>query len=811
MATEDRYQSMEAEPRLQSRWAELGIHQFNPQESGPIFAVDTPPTTVSGQIHIGHVFSYTQTDIAVRYHRMHGERVFYPFGYDDNGLPTERFTEQKLGITAREVGREAFIQACLALSAQVEERFERFWKRLGFSADWRLRYSTIDPRCRRIAQEDFLDLHERGLATRRLAPGLWCPECATALAQADVEDREDVPSIFVTLRFAGSTGEDIPVATTRPELLPACGAVFVHPDDPRYAHLIGSTVLTPLFGQPVPVLADRGAQRDKGTGAVMCCTFGDISDVRWWREHDLPLRIAITADGKMDDSAGPCAGLTIAAARAQIITDLAGAGLVVDRKDITHTVGVHERCGTPVEFQVTAQWFIELLAHREQLLEAGRAVAWHPPYMRARYESWIEGLAWDWSISRRRYHGVPFPVWYCDRCGAVVTARRADLPVDPTASAPPSPCPACGADTFTPDPDVMDTWATSSLTPRICASLAEELALPEQDMTDAFSPMAMRPNAHDIIRTWDFYTVARNLLRGDPIPWRDLVISGHGQDPAGKKLSKSKLKAAEDPTALIERWSADAVRYWTAGARTGADTILSEDAFRQGSRLATKLWNAARFVGMYAPLRPDAPSEGPTLTDRVLLHRLGRTVEQATAAMDEYDLFTARSVVERFFWSDLCDTYLELVKRRLADPGTEGHHAAARTLRTALLTTLKLFAPFLPHVTEEIYLRDFAEGADAVSIHVTAWPAGGDFPADPEAEQAGEAVHVVVDAVRRWKAEHNLSVGAPLSGLEIGAPSSLIVWLAAMQEDLHSITRAEQIRFTESESLTVAFDCGEDQ
>ncbi len=319
MATEDRYQHTEAEPRLQARWAELGIHHFDPQESGPIFTVDTPPTTVSGQIHIGHVFSYTHTDIAVRYHRMRGERVFYPFGYDDNGLPTERFTEQKLGITAREVGRKAFSEACLALSAQVEERFEQFWRRLGFSADWRLRYSTIDERCRRIAQEDFLDLQARGLATRRLAPGLWCPECATALAQADVEDREDVPAVFVTLRFACPNGSFIPVATTRPELLPACGAVFVHPEDSRYTSLIGSTVVTPLFGRTVPVLADRGAQPDKGTGAVMCCTFGDISDVRWWREHNLPLHIAITPEGKMDDSAGPYAGLTIAAARAKIV------------------------------------------------------------------------------------------------------------------------------------------------------------------------------------------------------------------------------------------------------------------------------------------------------------------------------------------------------------------------------------------------------------------------------------------------------------------------------------------------------------
>ncbi|HEY8285966.1 MAG TPA: valine--tRNA ligase [Chloroflexota bacterium] len=793
MTTEDRYQFQEAESRLQARWAELGIYQCDPQAAGPIFSVDTPPPTVSGHIHIGHVFSYTQADIVIRYHRMRGERIFYPFGFDDNGLPTERFTEQSIGISARAIGREAFIRACLARSAEVEDQFEHFWKRLGLSVDWRLRYSTIDDRCRRLVQADFLDLYARCLVTRRQAPTLWCPECATALAQADVEDREDVASSFVTIRFTTSDGRVIPIATTRPELLAACGAVFVHPDDPRYADLIGASALTPLFGQAVPVLADREAQPEKGTGAVMCCTFGDATDVRWWREHRLPLRVAITAEGRMTDLAGSYAGLSIPAARVRAIADLDAAGLLTERRQMSHSVGVHERCGTPVEFQVADQWFIELLSRREHLLEAGRRIAWHPDYMRARYESWVRGLAWDWCISRQRYYGVPFPVWYCEQCGTPILARVEDLPLDPTTSAPPAPCPACGGETFRPDPDVMDTWATSSLSPLICASFARDLGMTEEDATACLSPMSVRPNAHDIIRTWDFYTIARHALRDEEAPWRHLMIAGHAQDPAGRKLSKSKLKAAEDPLAVLDRHSADAVRYWTAGARTGADTVMSEDAFRQGKRLVTKLWNAARFMALRAPTAMSEPATR-RLSDRWLSHELGRAIEQATIAMDAYEPAAARAAVERFFWSDFCDIYLELVKSRLAGHEADsGFRSAAWTLRETLLAVLKLLAPFLPFVTEDIYLRDFAALDRIQSIHLAPWPDSRRYPSDSEAERAGTAMRAVVEAVRRWKAERNLSVGASLARLVVGAQPNVAPLLEAMADDLRGITRAEHL------------------
>jgi valyl-tRNA synthetase len=794
---EGRYDFREAEPRLQERWSTLKIFEFDPTTDRQVYAIDTPPPTVSGEIHIGHVFSYTHADIAARYQRMRGKHVFYPFGFDDNGLPTERFTEQVKGITAREVGRDVFIRACLELSSSVEERFERFWKRLGLSVDWRLKYSTIDDRSRRVAQRGFLDLLDKGLVTRREAPALWCPHCETAVAQADVQDKADVPASFVTLAFKTKDGRSIRIATTRPEMLPACVAVFVHPDDARYAGFVGSTVVVPVFGLEVPILADRDAQPDKGTGAVMCCTFGDATDVGWWYRHRLPLRIAITPDGRMNELAGSYQALRIKQARARTLEDLSAAGLILERQEIAHSVGVHERCGTPIEFLILAQWFISLLDHKEQFLEAGRQIRWYPDYMYSRYASWVAGLAWDWNISRQRVYGVPFPVWYCDACGSIMQAHRDLLPVDPATSRPQTPCETCGGGDFTPETDVMDTWATSSLSPRICATLAADFGLDEDEFLARLYPMSLRPNAHDIIRTWDFYSIVQSLFHTGVVPWQAVLISGHAQDESGKKLSKSKLKAAADPTVTIEQFSADAVRYWTAGVRTGSDTILSEEAFRQGSRLVTKLWNAARFITMHGA--PGAENNDVDVlamppTDRWILGRLGHAVARATVALDEHEPAAARAIIERFFWSDFCDTYLELVKFRLMQEAGAGERASAlRTLRSALLAVIKMLAPFLPHITEEIYLREFAGEDGAPSVHVSAWPDPAQFPCDELVEQSGDTMLAVVEYVRRWKAERNMSVGAAVREVRVTCPTDQAPVLCAMEQDLRSITRAERV------------------
>ncbi|HET6316355.1 MAG TPA: valine--tRNA ligase [Chloroflexota bacterium] len=818
---EGKYDFRTAEPRLQAAWADAKIYEFDPAHPGRPYTVDTPPPTVSGKIHMGHVYSYTQADVCIRYHRMKGEQVLYPFGFDDNGLPTEIFTENATGMKAQDVGRQAFIEACLAMSHEAEVQFERFWKRLGLSVDWRLRYSTIDPHSRSVSQAAFLDLFEKRNVYRLEAPTLWCTTCQTGVAQADVEDQEGVETFFTTIPFALQNGE-IQIATTRPELLAACVAIFVHPADARYTHLVGQTARTPIFGQDVPVLADHRANPEKGTGAVMCCTFGDVTDVAWWREHKLPLRLALREDGRMNQLAGPYEGLHLKQARAKILEDLAAAGLVREQKKILHTVGVHERCvggrKTELDYLVRGQWFVRLLEHKQRWIEAGRRIKWHPEHMRARYENWIEGLSWDWNISRQRYYGVPFPVWFCKACGETIVATRDQLPVDPLGTAPPvAACPKCGGSEFTPDADVMDTWATSSLTPQICATLLEPFGISAEEFERRYRPMTLRPNAHDIIRTWDFYTIVRSLYLTGEIPWTDVLISGWGLDAAGKKISKSKISAADDPTPTLEQWSADAVRYWATGARTGADTYISDEVFRNGQRLVTKLWNAAKL----ALSQMDGETPGADLpaalnpTDRWLLSRLSEVVDRATRAMDDYEFAAAKSETERFFWAELCDNYLELVKARLygdeAAAGAngrmkEGRAAAQYTLYHALLAVVKLLAPFMPHVTEQIYAQGFSGTDGAASVHVSRWPAPHPAWRDEAADRNGDAILAVADGARRWKSDRKLSVGAPLGTLTITAPQDLLPALEAASVDLRSVTRAQRIAFIVGEAVELAIE-----
>lgn len=796
-----RYDFKSAEPRLQQDWAARRIYEFDPLWTGPTFSVDTPPPTVSGQVTIGHVYSYTQADVLIRYHRMRGEQVFYPFGFDDNGLPTERFTENVRGIRAREVGRQAFIDACQALSAEVEAKFERFWKRLGLSVDWRLRYSTIDPRSRRVSQAAFIDLHDKGQVYRQEAPTLWCPECGTAVAQADVDDKDGVPSLFSTLRFTLDDGRPLLIATTRPELLAACVAVFVHPGDDRYRSFVGRTARLPLFDLAVPVLADDKVEKDKGTGAVMCCTFGDVTDVYWWRTHHLPLRIALTRDGRLNDLGGPYAGLRVKQARTRILEDLQAAGAVVEQRQIEHTVGVHERCGTEIEYLVAGQWFVRILEHKERLLDAGRRIHWHPEHMRTRYESWIAGLNWDWNISRQRYYGVPFPVWYCRKCGEPVLATCDQLPVDPQVTAPPiDRCTHCGSADFVPEADVMDTWATSSVSPQICATLLEPFGLPAEEFGRRYRPMTLRPNAHDIIRTWNFYTIVRSLSATGDIPWTDVLISGHAVDEFGKKISKSKLKAAEDPTALLETSSADAVRYWATSVGTGGDTMFKDEMVKMGNRLVTKLWNAARLVLPHLEgYQPSAAlPEGLNATDRWLLAALNDTARRSSAAMADYEYRAAKDETERFFWADLCDNYLELVKFRLygevAGSSEAGREAARYVLHHALLAVLKLLAPFLPFVTDELFSAAFVGQEPGVSsIHRSSWPEPEPRWQGEEAMSNGRLLLNAVESVRRYKSERHLSMATELDAITITCPGNAVAALQGAELDLKSVTRARQI------------------
>jgi valyl-tRNA synthetase len=787
-----RYNPKIAEPRLQAFWQEAGIYHFSLESAGPVYSIDTPPPTVSGHLHLGHVYSYSHTDFIARFWRMNGYNIFYPMGYDDNGLPTERLVEKWEGIRASEIGRQAFIQKCLEVSKKAEADYQALWQRLGLSIDWRYSYRTIDDLSRRTSQLSFLDLYRQGLVYRKEAPTIWCPECSTAIAQADLNDLER-ETVFFTLAFKLEDDRTLEIATTRPELLPACVAVFVHPDDARFKHLAGKRARVPYFEQVVPILEDPGADPEKGTGVVMCCTFGDTADVAWWYTHELPLRVAVDRAGRVTGLAGEFAGLPVDAARQQIVRALDAQGLLIDQRTINQSVRVHERCDTPVEYVVTKQWFIRVLDFKDKLLEAGAQVNWHPEHMHARYREWVDNLNWDWCISRQRYHGVTFPVWYCEACGELMLADEAELPVDPREHSPQHPC-ECGNTSFIPEEDVMDTWATSSLSPQIVGGWLADPALYERVF-----PFSLRPQAHEIIRTWAFYTIVKSQYHFDALPWTDVAISGWGVAPEGTgKISKSRGGGPMSPLDMIELYSADEVRYWAASTGPGKDAIISEEKVQLGGKLVTKLWNVARFSQRFLAGYTPAPAAGAVMThlspaDRWILARTQRLIRRVTELFQGYDYAAAKSETEVFFWRDLADNYLEMAKVRLYGEQPDARAGAQYALYHVLLATLKLFAPFLTYVTEEIYQHLFKTDG-AASIHLSQWPVPIPQFEDDAVEAFGETLVAIATAVRRYKSEHNLSLGTEIALLQLTSDDAqLSDLLRAATLDIRSITRAQQI------------------
>jgi valyl-tRNA synthetase len=787
----ERYDAARAERAWAERWREQGLYRWDPARGrAETFVVDTPPPTVSGSLHVGHVFSYTQQDVIVRYKRMRGLNICYPIGWDDNGLPTERRTQNVFGIRPNpalpydpawkprrerpadapieEVSRRAFVEACSLVCAEDEKAFEALWRRVGLSVDWSLAYATIDDHCQRISQASFLDLVERGQVRHELAPTLWDVDDRTAVAQAELEDRER-DGAFHDIRFEIEGGGEFAISTTRPELLGACVAVVAHPDDARYRSLFGRRALTPLYRAPVPIMPAAHADPGKGTGILMVCTFGDAMDVEFWKRERLPTRQLIGLDGRMlavdfatapfaslDPAAAnrthePLAGLAVDKARRKMAELLAADGALQGApRPIRHPVKFYERGSRPLEFVPTRQWFVKLLEHREALIAQGRKIQWHPEHMRARYENWVEGLNQDWCISRQRYSGVPFPVWYpLDRNGEPdherpIFAARAALPVDPLASPPPGYTEAQRGKPggFAGDPDVMDTWATSSLTPQITSHWGIDAARHAR-----LFPADLRPQAHDIIRTWAFYTIAKAFLHHGDVPWHHIALSGWILDPERKKMSKSKGNVIT-PEALIDEHSADAVRYWAARARLGSDTAFDAKVFGIGKRLATKLFNASRFVLLQLERQAGGSADPAALThplDRAFAARLGAVIGRATAAFEEFDYAAALQASEEAFW-DFCDNYLELVKARsYAEQDSPARRSASATLQLALRVFLRLFAPFLPYVTEEVWSWRFAPAGAAGSIHAAAWPRAaelGDLALPPGPDAYSAAVEV---------------------------------------------------------------------
>ena len=767
------YDHRAVEAAVRELWEAHDIYRYDRGGDGPVFSVDTPPPYVSAaHLHVGHAMSYSQPDFIVRYRRMRGERVFYPIGFDDNGLPTERYVEQAHGVRAVDMPRAEFNALCLAETGRVAERYEDLWRRLGLSVDWSLRYSTIDARCQRTAQTSFVTLHQAGYLRRAEDPILWCPEDRTSLAQADVEDLERTSRLH-TIRFGGD--RDLLIATTRPELLPACVALYHHPADTRYDSLERATV--PLFGYEVPVRTDESVDPEYGTGLMMVCTFGDSEDVLKWRRDHLDLRLVVEPDGRLGELAGEFAGLTLAQGRSAIVKALDEAGLLVSSEPVRQVVGVHERCQTPLEFQIRPQWFIAVREHADRFRARAAELEWIPPFMRRRLEDWIDGLKWDWNITRQRRYGVPFPVWFCAACSAPVLARLEDLPVDPLADKPPvSSCPSCGVGELVPDPDVMDTWMVSSLTPQV----NDGWALGGTD--PALAPMSMRVQAFEIIRTWLFYSVVQSELLFGRVPWRTALISGWGLSEQGKKLSKRNLDSSTGPDGynryvpddVMGKYGADAVRLWATRGRIGTDLRYNEKDIRTGRKFAVKLWNVGRFLSMnLGDLDVSAPATAPPpgerdIVDRWVLSHLADTVAEATVAFGTHDYMQAHQAASRMFWSVYCDRYLEMIKDRI---GASGDRDSARwTLWESFRVLLGLFAPFAPFVTERMYQQFYRTHEGAISLHLTRWPEPDErWRGDRPAVEAVDQLTVILDATRALRSGLRLGNSARLSRLTVQA------------------------------------------
>ena len=841
------------EERWDAVWEERGTYRFDrTRERSEVFSIDTPPPTVSGSLHVGHVFSYTHTDTIARYQRMADREVFYPMGWDDNGLPTERRVQNYYGVRCdpslphdpdfvaptdagdpkaikkrgdHDISRRNFVELCHRLTLEDEKAFEKLWRHLGLSVDWAQTYATIDERCQRVAQRAFLHNLERGEAYQIEAPSLWDVTFRTAVAQAELEDRER-PGAYVNLAFHLPDGDDLLIATTRPELVVSCVALVAHPDDERYQPLFGTTVTTPVFGVEVPVRAHHLADPEKGTGIAMICTFGDTTDVTWWRELDLDVRAIINRAGRINPEPPPgldsetgraayarLAGKTIFSAQAEMVEILRETReLVGEPEAITHQVKFFEKGDKPLEIVTSRQWYIRNGGRdtdlRTALIARGDQMAWHPPYMQTRYTNWIDGLNGDWLISRQRFFGVPLPLWYpLDEDGepihdTPIVPAEADLPVDPSSD----PAPGYNESQrgrpggFAGDTDVMDTWATSSLSPQIACGWEED-----NDLFARTYPMDLRPQAHDIIRTWLFSTAVRSHFEADTAPWGHCALSGWILDPDRKKMSKSKGNVVT-PLDLLDKHGSDAVRYWAANGRPGTDTAFDDGQMKNGRRLAIKIMNASRFALGFGtdsgtPLAVDPEAITDPL-DRAMLLGLAGLVDEATQAFDGFDYARALERTEAWFWT-FTDDHVELVKSRAYEGDEAGAESARHALRLALSTLLRLFAPFLPFVTEEVW--SWWRGG---SVHRQAWPTSDKLrdAATVDGEHVDPTTAAVAAAalaeIRRHKTTEKRSLATPVTACTLTDTAERLALLRPVLGDVTAAARATGIDLVEGDALS---------
>ncbi len=815
------------EDTLSARWERDGTYRFDrSRPRDQVYSIDTPPPTVSGSLHVGHVFSYTHTDIIARFQRMRGQEVFYPMGWDDNGLPTERRVQNYFGVRCDpslpydpsfvppdkpekqpiSVSRPNFIELCVRLTVEDEKVFEHLWRYLGLSVDWSMTYATIGRPAQRVSQIMFLRHLAKGLAYQVEAPTLWDVDFRTAVAQAELEDREQ-PGAYHKIHFAKAGGGAVAIETTRPELIPACVALVAHPDDARYQLLFGTEVITPIFGVRVPVLAHALADPEKGSGIAMICTFGDTTDVTWWRELKLPVRAIVQPNGTLgrvtwgergwesadvtraQQAYDQVAGLSAKKAQVKMVELLRESGdLQGDPKPITHNVKFYEKGDRPLEIVTSRQWFIKTIDHREAFIKRGREIAWHPEYMQARYENWVNGLNGDWCVSRQRFFGVPFPVWYSLRADGTTDYSRplvpdeSRLPIDPSTDVPDgySAGQRGTPGGFVADPDVMDTWATSSVSPQLVSQWETDA-----DVFARTFPMDLRPQAHDIIRTWLFSSVVRADFENQSVPWTNAAISGWVLDPDRKKMSKSKGNVVT-PLGLLQEYGSDGVRYWAARGGPGVDTAFDVGQMKIGRKLAMKLLNVSKFV-----LAGEQPAGAVTeALDRGMLQNLAVLVDEATAELEQYEYAKALAKIESFFW-DFCDNYVEAAKsRRYGDFGAEAAASASTAMRLALSVLLRLLAPYLAFVCEEVW-----SWSNTGSVHRAPWPVRGELIAVSGTDEAAQrsVFHLTeaLNAIRKAKTDQKVSVGTPVKEVIYFAGDEAARSLALVERDLKAACRAD--------------------
>jgi valyl-tRNA synthetase len=745
------YDFKTTEEKWRKDWDKKELFKFSFNEGDKLFVVDTPPPYVSADhLHAGHIMSYAQAEFIVRYKRMQGFKVFYPMGFDDNGLPTERFVEKKYKIDKSRTTKKEFIDLCLKETEKGIETYKSLWNSLGISVDWSKTYSTIAPLPTKVSQWSLIDLYKKGALYRQELPILWCPHCQTAISQSDLEDKERTGKMNY-ISFPIKNEESVVIATTRPELLPACVALYFNPTDERYKELIGQKAIVPLFNSEVTFKTSEAVDKEKGTGLMMVCTWGDQEDLEKWRTDNLETKNLLTPDGRLNELGQKYQGMKIEKAREEIINDLQKEGFLIRQEDLIHSTNVHERCDTPVELILSKQWFIKIADLKEKWLEMGKKISWHPEHMYDNYKIWVDSLKWDWCVSRQRYYGVPFPFWYCKDCGEVILPDEKDLPVSPQEQDPPvKECPKCGSKEIIPETDVMDTWATSSCTPFLLKEMINKKEL---------FPVDLRPNAHEIIRTWDFYSIVKSSYHFNGIPFKNIMVSGHGLDEQGKKISK-RLGNYVPSDQLVDEWGADAIRYWATGAGLGQNLRFNPKEIKKGKQIVTKLWNVAKFIDLNLENYQEKESELES-SDIWIIKEMNETIRKATESFEEYEYAKARNEIEEFFMSKFCDYYIEFIKYRLYGEEGNSKAAAQATLKKVFINILKMFAPITPFITEELYQTFKKE-----SIHISEWPKTEEIKAKIDISDFNEAI-AAIDEIRKYKSENKISLGAEIEEYKI--------------------------------------------